>query len=97
MKQLTAMLLITSISLLLPSQQNKFSANKQAALASIEKHRTELIKLSDQVWAFAETAAAMQVILAALVTKEWYMLHRKNGEVWKAMLPEGPPPVPKEF
>ena len=22
---------------------------------------------------------------------------RKNGEVWKAMLPVGPPPVPKEF
>ena len=38
------------------SQTNKFSANKQAALSSIEKHKNELIKLSDEVWSFAETA-----------------------------------------
>ena len=29
---------------------------KEEAVASIEKQRTELVKLSDQVWAFAETA-----------------------------------------
>ncbi|MCI0486324.1 MAG: amidohydrolase [Blastocatellia bacterium] len=29
---------------------------KEEALASIEKHRAELIKLSDRIWAFAETA-----------------------------------------
>ena len=29
---------------------------KQAAAASIETHRSELVALSDQVWAFAETA-----------------------------------------
>lgn len=32
------------------------SKNKSAVLASVEKHQQELIKLSDQVWAFAETA-----------------------------------------
>ena len=21
---------------------------------------------------------------------------KRNGEIWKAMLPEGPPPIPKE-
>jgi aminobenzoyl-glutamate utilization protein B len=29
---------------------------KEEAVASIEKHKTELIKLSDEVWGFAETA-----------------------------------------
>ena len=29
---------------------------KEEAVASIEKHKAELIKLSDQIWAFAETA-----------------------------------------
>jgi aminobenzoyl-glutamate utilization protein B len=32
------------------------SEKKEEAVASIEKHKTELIKLSDQIWAFAETA-----------------------------------------
>ena len=30
--------------------------NKVAVIQSVEKHQAELIKLSDQVWAFAETA-----------------------------------------
>jgi aminobenzoyl-glutamate utilization protein B len=30
--------------------------NKEAAVASIERHRAELVDLSDQVWRFAETA-----------------------------------------
>ncbi|MBI2682994.1 MAG: amidohydrolase [Acidobacteriales bacterium] len=31
-------------------------AKKQAAVDSVEKHRAELINLSDRIWAFAETA-----------------------------------------
>ena len=34
----------------------EISKNKSAVLASVEKHQQELIKLSDQVWGFAETA-----------------------------------------
>lgn len=30
--------------------------NKKAALATLERHRGEMIKLSDQIWAYAETA-----------------------------------------
>jgi aminobenzoyl-glutamate utilization protein B len=56
MKQLIVLLFLYSISLLSFSQQNKLSVNKQAVLASVEKHRSELIRLSDQVWAFAESA-----------------------------------------
>jgi aminobenzoyl-glutamate utilization protein B len=32
------------------------SKNKDAAIASIEKHQAELTKLSDEIWAYAETA-----------------------------------------
>ena len=32
------------------------SANKRAAVASVDRHAGELTKISDQIWAFAETA-----------------------------------------
>lgn len=38
------------------AQTKKQSANKEAVLKSIEKHQAELIKLSDDIWTFAETA-----------------------------------------
>ena len=44
------------LSQLLFAQKTTSSANKNAVLASVEKHQQELIKLSDQVWGFAETA-----------------------------------------
>lgn len=44
------------LSHLLVAQETNPSANKKAILASVEKHQQELIKLSDQVWGFAETA-----------------------------------------
>lgn len=34
----------------------KLTSNKKAIIASVEKHRTELIKISDSIWALAETA-----------------------------------------
>src|SRR5688572_5909948 len=34
----------------------KATPNKEAIIQSVEKHKAELIRLSDQVWAFAETA-----------------------------------------
>ncbi len=36
--------------------QDAISANKQAVLASIEKHQTKLIEISDAIWANAELA-----------------------------------------
>jgi aminobenzoyl-glutamate utilization protein B len=38
------------------AQKQKANPNKLAAIQSVEKHQAELITLSDQVWAFAETA-----------------------------------------
>ena len=34
----------------------KLSSTKKAAIASVEKHKTELIRISDSIWALAETA-----------------------------------------
>jgi aminobenzoyl-glutamate utilization protein B len=38
------------------AQETNPSANKKAVLASVEKHQQELIRLSNQIWGFAETA-----------------------------------------
>src|SRR6185295_6705541 len=34
----------------------KAGANKEAAVAAVDRHRPELVDLANQVWAFAETA-----------------------------------------
>ncbi|MDX1469941.1 MAG: amidohydrolase, partial [Flavobacteriaceae bacterium] len=36
--------------------QSKMSATKKAVIASVEKHKDQLIKISDEVWKHAETA-----------------------------------------
>ncbi len=36
--------------------QNKMSKTKKAIIASVEKHEANLIKMSDEIWALAETA-----------------------------------------
>lgn len=53
---LLAFLLFISTFLLAQSKKQTVSANKKQLLSSIEKHQQELIKLSDQVWGFAEIA-----------------------------------------
>ncbi len=54
MKKLLALLLLLPITFMLNAQ--KAGKNKQAAIASIEKHKEELIMVSDSIWALAETA-----------------------------------------
>src|SRR3982750_3666714 len=44
------------LSILLSAQSPDIAALKNEVLSSVEKHQQELIQLSDQVWAFAETA-----------------------------------------
>jgi aminobenzoyl-glutamate utilization protein B len=46
-------LFLSSLSI---AQETNPSANKKAVLASVEKHQQELIRLSNQIWGFAETA-----------------------------------------
>ena len=38
------------------AQKPKSNPNKDAIIKSVKNHQAELIKLSDQIWAFAETA-----------------------------------------
>src|SRR5262245_50710417 len=52
-----ALSLLTVPSLLsLPPVAGTEIKNKEEAVASIEKRKAEMIKLSDQIWAYAETA-----------------------------------------
>lgn len=48
---------ITLCLLTIPTfSQNNLTQKKQAVIQSVEKHQQELIELSNQIWAFAETA-----------------------------------------
>ncbi len=50
-------LLLTMAALTFPaSSQGSDLKKKEEAVSTIDKHKAELIKLSDQIWAFAETA-----------------------------------------
>jgi len=53
MKKLTLLLCIISISAI---GQKKMTKSKQAIIKSIEQHEKEMIALSDEIWAQAETA-----------------------------------------
>lgn len=48
----TALLLVFSLS----GSAQKMNSSKKAVLASVDKHKTELIRISDSIWALAETA-----------------------------------------
>jgi len=48
-------LLLTACSYV-AAQSKKLNPNKDAIVKSVDKHQTELTKLSDEVWAYAETA-----------------------------------------
>jgi len=53
-----ALFVIIALTLVAPAhaQEDSPSAAKLAAVASIDRHRSELIAMADQVWQFAETA-----------------------------------------
>ncbi|MBS9462137.1 amidohydrolase [Flagellimonas sp. 389] len=54
MKKIT-LLLLTSLMMVTLSAQ-KMGTNKKAVIESVEKHKENLIKISDSIWTFAETA-----------------------------------------
>jgi aminobenzoyl-glutamate utilization protein B len=49
-------LLFTIFATNLIAQKQKNNSNKSAVIQSVDKHQKELIDLSDQIWAYAETA-----------------------------------------
>ncbi|MDC6364462.1 MULTISPECIES: amidohydrolase [Flavobacteriaceae] len=54
MKKVSLLLILCLISIHLTAQ--KLSSNKKAVIASVEAHKENLIKLSDSIWTYAETA-----------------------------------------
>lgn len=92
MKQVTAFLCCLSIVFCLSSQtNNKFSANKQFIINSVEKHRNELIALSDSVWTFAESALKEKhsaKILADYAEAQGFKVTRGVAEMPTAFIAE---------
>lgn len=59
--------------------QNQMSTTKQAILSSVEKHEANLIKISNEIWALAETALEEKKsskILADYVEKQGFKVER---------------------
>ncbi|MBL0741874.1 amidohydrolase [Chryseolinea lacunae] len=56
MKRLLCLWLMTIVMSSAIAQTKKINPNKDAVIKSIDKHQQELIKVSDEVWAYAETA-----------------------------------------
>jgi|ERR1044071_9783619 aminobenzoyl-glutamate utilization protein B len=56
MRYTLAAALCMAVCFAVPAQKQKPNQNKQQVLQSVEKHQADLTKLSDQVWALAETA-----------------------------------------
>ncbi|MBA4054158.1 MAG: amidohydrolase [Marivirga sp.] len=55
--RISSILLFTCITIsAVNAQSKKTNPNKDAVIKSVEKHEAELIKLSDAVWSYAETA-----------------------------------------
>ncbi|MFD0861778.1 amidohydrolase [Sungkyunkwania multivorans] len=57
----------------------KLSKNKKAIIASVEKHKTELIKISDEIWGLAEEAfqeSRSSEILANYAEKNGFQVER---------------------
>lgn len=61
------------------AQAQKLSKNKKALITSIEKHKSELIKISDDIWRAAETAfeeTESSKILADYAEKQGFTVER---------------------
>lgn len=56
MRLFTLLVLCLAATTISFGQKQKTNPNKQIVIQSVDKHQAELIDLSDQVWAFAETA-----------------------------------------
>jgi len=67
------------VSFSISAQKRKISKNKSAILASTNKHKAELIKISDKIWANAETAFEeynSSEILASYAEKNGFTVER---------------------
>ena len=73
------------------AQQTNLSPNKKAVLASVEKHQQELIRLSNQIWGFAETAmkeTKSSKVLADYAQEQGFKVTRGVAEIPTAFIAE---------
>lgn len=85
-----ATLIICSICISVFSQQ-KASKNKKEVITSVEKHQAELIHLSDQIWAYAETALLetnSAQVLADYAEQQGFRVERGVAEMPTAFIAE---------
>ena len=78
MKRTILSVLILFVSITFYGQKG-LSKNKKALLKSVEKHKTELIKISDEIWSLAETAfeeTKSAEILAGYAEKQGFKVER---------------------
>jgi len=76
------LLLLTSTTLI--AQSKKLSKNKKALVASVEKHKLALIKISDAIWTAAETAFEenkSSEILASYAEQQGFTVERGVADI----------------
>ncbi|NQV78759.1 MAG: amidohydrolase [Lutibacter sp.] len=56
MKIRLLLIVLLCFTITISTSQNKIAKTKQAIISSVEKHEANLIKISDEIWALAETA-----------------------------------------
>lgn len=92
MTKQTTFLTLLIITLCIPVfGQQKASKNKKEVIASVEKHREALIDLSDQIWAFAETALLetnSTKVLADFAEQQGFKVERGVAEMPTAFIAE---------
>ncbi|MBT8316974.1 MAG: amidohydrolase [Lutibacter sp.] len=66
------------------TSQNKIPKKKQAIITSVEKHKADLIKISDEIWSLAETAFEenqSSQLLADYAEEQGFMVQRGVAEI----------------
>ncbi|MBT7424590.1 MAG: amidohydrolase [Flavobacterium sp.] len=83
MKKISLFVMILFVSIT-SFAQKEMSKNKKALLTSVEKHKNELIKISDEIWGLAETAfeeTKSAEILASYAEKNGFTVERGVAEM----------------
>ena len=82
--KLLLLLFLLSATFIFAQKKKKLSKNKKALIASVEKHKAELIRISDQIWNSAETAfeeTKSAEILASYAEQQGFKVERGVAEM----------------
>ena len=84
MKKLVLSILFLGMFFPLCAQKKKITKNKKALIASVEKHKNALIKISDEIWQAAETAfeeTTSSKVLADYAEQQGFTVERGVAEM----------------